>query len=116
MRRHQSNRGVGQYKFLNWGTAGADAPDWLLALVVRKKQKILMHPRDKGKIINTGKVRKIEAALAAIADDCARCGDWPYEIWFEVGCALHFELGDAGFDLFDRWSALCPDYNRQLRE
>jgi hypothetical protein len=31
--------GVGRYRFLNWGTHGADAPDWLLDLVVRESGK-----------------------------------------------------------------------------
>jgi hypothetical protein len=43
----------------------------------------------------------IEAALAAITGACSRSRKWPYQVWFEVGCALRFELGDAGFELFD---------------
>jgi hypothetical protein len=31
--------------------------------------------------------------------------DCTYQVWFEIGCALHLELGDDGFDLFDNWSA-----------
>jgi putative DNA primase/helicase len=38
-------------------------------------------------------------------------GKWPYIIWFEVGCALHSELGDEGFALFDAWSQASPTYN-----
>ena len=99
---------------MNWGTGGADAPDWLLQLVVRKKQKSSTHP-GKGKLqinaFNADAVGIIKAALAAIAAACACCGKWPYDTWFEVGCALYFELGEAGFELFDRWSATSPNYN-----
>ena len=42
---------------------------------------------------------KIEAALDVISSDCS------YEIWRNVGGALHRELGESGFELFDRWSA-----------
>ncbi len=43
--------------------------------------------------------------------------DLPYADWVRVGMALHSEFGDAGFDLFDEWSAIgttyCPDTCRQ---
>ena len=42
---------------------------------------------------------KIEAALNVISSDCS------YEIWLKVAAALHYALGEAGFELFDRWSA-----------
>ena len=32
-------------------------------------------------------------------------------IWFKNGCALATELGDAGFELFDPWSATSFKYN-----
>ena len=96
--------GVGRYRFLNWGTPIADAPTWLLKLVVRKKQK-RSNGKGKPSSINAD-IGEIEAALDAITEACS------YDVWFQVGCALHFELGDAGFELFDAWSATSPaDYN-----
>jgi bifunctional DNA primase/polymerase-like protein/primase-like protein len=92
-----------KYRFLNWGTPGADAPKWLLELVVRKKPK-----RSNGKAAHNIDTNAglIEAALAAITGACS------YQVWWEVGCALHFELGDAGFERFDAWSATSPaDYD-----
>lgn len=106
--------GVGRYRFLNWGTPIADAPAWLLKLVARKRQK--QSGSDKALKLNGGGdagTDLIEAALAAITGACSRCRKWPYQVWFEVGCALHFELGDAGFELFDAWSATSPNYNEQ---
>jgi hypothetical protein len=97
--------GVGHYRFLNWGTPGADAPPWLLELIVRKKPKHANGKAAKASSSNAD-TDLIEAALAAITGACS------YQVWFEVGCALHLELGDAGFELFDAWSATSPaDYN-----
>lgn len=95
--------GVGRYRWLNWGTPGADAPKWLLDLVVHKRQK---QHQSNGKAVSNGKasnpysaaddadIKMIKAALAVITEACIECRKWPYQVWFEVGCALHFELGD----------------------
>ncbi len=49
---------------------------------------------------------RIEAALDVISSDC------PYEVWRNVGGALHRELGEHGFELFDQWSAKAKnEYN-----
>jgi hypothetical protein len=48
------------------------------------------HPADKGKIV---------AALAVINADCG------YRPWYKIGCAIRFELGDDGEDVFHNWSA-----------
>jgi len=40
-----------------------------------------------------------EAALAVISADCS------YETWRDIGAALRHQFGEAGFDLFDDWSA-----------
>ena len=53
----------------------------------------------------------IEFALGVIQQVCAASGRWPYTVWFEIGCALHFELGDEGFAIFDAWSRVSPTYN-----
>ena len=33
------------------------------------------------------------------------------ELWVEIGMALKSELGDSGFDLWDRWSSQADSYN-----
>ena len=101
-----------RYRFLNWGTPGADAPAWLLDLVIHKPLK---KTNGKGKPVAAGSnpysdygaadFKLIKDALNVITGACS------YQVWFEVGCALHLELGEAGFELFDAWSATSPaDY------
>ena len=52
---------------------------------------------------------KIEAALNVISSDCS------YEIWLKVAAALRYALGEAGFELFDQWSAKAnaPQYTSE---
>jgi hypothetical protein len=95
-----------RYTWLNWGTPIAPAPEWLLKLVTRKPRV----KRRRAPVDPQRDLALIEAALDTIACECARTGDWPYQMWFEVGCALHYELGDVGFDLFDSWSSRSPTY------
>lgn len=47
----------------------------------------------------------IEEALSNIP------ADLPRDQWVQVAMGLHSELGDAGFDLFDRWSSTVTGYN-----
>lgn len=103
---------VGVYRFLNWGTAGAYAPKWLLELVVRKLvvQGSAANPNNWSYDSNIAD-GMIEVALGVIQQVCAASGRWPYQVWFEIGCALHFELGDDGFAIFDAWSRMSPTYN-----
>ena len=54
---------------------------------------------------NTLALNTIEAALHHIDPNCSR------ERWVRVGMALKSELGDAGFDLFDKWSQGGSSYN-----
>jgi hypothetical protein len=42
---------------------------------------------------------EVEAALNVISSNCS------YEVWLKVAAALWHELGEHGFELFDRWSA-----------
>jgi Bifunctional DNA primase/polymerase, N-terminal/Primase C terminal 2 (PriCT-2) len=103
--------GVGQYRWLNWGTAGAYAPNWLLDLVIRKpKEATAVNPNNWSYDSNIA-TGMIEFALGVIQQVCAASGKWPYQVWFEIGCALHFELGDEGFAIFDAWSRMSPTYN-----
>ena len=108
--------GVGTYRWLNWGTPGAYAPQWLLDLVVRKPRPVASN------ITNTKAsawtddvdVDLITYALNVIANASVLPCDWTYQRWFEIGCALNFELGDAaGFEMFDAWSRHSPKYNKQ---
>lgn len=48
---------------------------------------------------------KIEAALAVIDSNCS------YADWINIGGALHRELGESGFEIFDQWSSTSPQYN-----
>jgi bifunctional DNA primase/polymerase-like protein/primase-like protein len=93
--------GVGVYRYLNWGTPCAEAPAWLLRLVAVKKTR--RRKPASGKPVDSANVDLIAAALNVIPAES-------YQIWFEVGCALSFELGDAGFALFDAWSATSRKY------
>ena len=45
-----------------------------------------------------------QGALAALDPDLG------FEHWLRVGMALHHELGDAGFDVWDQWSAQGTKY------
>lgn len=48
---------------------------------------------------------RIEAALACIPADLSR------DEWARIGAALKHELGDGGFDLFDKWSQRVESYD-----
>jgi hypothetical protein len=37
-----------------------------------------------------------------------------YESWLKVGMAVKDELGDAGFDIWDKWSAQADNYNAEI--
>jgi RecA-family ATPase len=52
-------------------------------------------------------VGKVRAALDVVSPDCS------YEVWLKVAGALHHALGEAGFTLFDQWSAGAPRLYRE---
>jgi len=55
------------------------------------------------------RLETLSAALAHIPPGC------DYHTWLACGMALKAELGDAGFELWDRWSAASPKYDaRQM--
>lgn len=103
----KSRKDARRYTWLNWGTPIAPAPEWLLKRVTRKPR---VKRRRSAPVNLQRELALIEAALDAIARECERTGDWPYQLWFEVGCALHYELGDDGFDVFNEWSSRSPTY------
>lgn len=49
-------------------------------------------------------VAKVESALAYITPDCG------HDDWVKIGMAIHSELGGAGLDVWDRWSAKSAKY------
>jgi hypothetical protein len=54
---------------------------------------------------------QLERELIAVARQLAFVSAEPYEKWWRVAAALRAEFGDAvdAFDLFDQWSATCPE-------
>lgn len=58
-----------------------------------------------------GTYAKVESALAFVNPDCG------YDEWLRVGMAIHAELGDGGFALWDGWSAKSGKYpgDREMR-
>jgi hypothetical protein len=100
---------VGIYRFLNWGTPIADAPAWLLQLVAQKKTT---RKHQIGQPEASVDLKMIERALNVItAGDLFYSGD--YSLWFEIGCALASLFGDSGYEMFDAWSSLSPEYNAE---
>jgi hypothetical protein len=52
--------------------------------------------------------RVVQAALDSYSSNCS------YWVWFKTAAALRHEFGEAGFDMFDRWSAKSPkQYNKR---
>ncbi len=51
------------------------------------------------------RLETLTAALAHIPADC------DYHSWVQIGMALKATLGDAGFELWDRWSSHSPKYD-----
>lgn len=55
---------------------------------------------------------RVETLTEALAHIPAGCD---YHSWVQIGMALKAELGDDGFELWDRWSASSPKYDaRQM--
>jgi hypothetical protein len=47
---------------------------------------------------------KLESALAFVSPECG------YDDWIQIGMAIHAELGDGGFSVWDSWSAKSAKY------
>ena len=47
---------------------------------------------------------KVESALAFVSPECG------YDDWIDIGMAIHAELGEGAFDVFDAWSAKSAKY------
>jgi putative DNA primase/helicase len=101
--------GVGAYRWLNWGTPIADAPAWLLRLVVDK-------PRKQGDQTTANyfeqygepDVELLAAAVRVIPND-----DVGWETWNTVGMALYRASGGsaAGLRIFHEFSERSTKYS-----
>jgi len=49
------------------------------------------------------KAEEVRSAVAVLDAGCSRAD------WFNIGCAVKNALGDAGFSVFNSWSAACPE-------
>ena len=117
--------GKGAYRWLNDDPI-ADAPEWLITLVTTKpeaakspskmpdwmERHCKAHPEMvSGRqrmidLICPEEVEEITAALAVIPSD-------DYQVWFEVGSAVHLELDEEGWPLFREWSKTSKKFNER---
>ena len=88
---------IDQRRDLDAGAISKSEKEGLKLKVMSRKQATTPRPIDDPDLL--------VAALEVIPSD----EYWP---WLEIGAALHFEIGDAGFELFDAWSAQSSKYNR----
>src|SRR5262245_43535156 len=58
---------------------------------------------DGGSTTRTVTREQVKAALYKISADCS------YDLWFRIARAIFAGLGEAGFDLFDKWSSTAPN-------
>jgi Bifunctional DNA primase/polymerase, N-terminal/AAA domain/Primase C terminal 2 (PriCT-2) len=102
--------GVGEYKW-HHRAAVADAPDWLLALVIDTEHTAERTPSGD----TQASVGKVAAALAVIPNPNEH--DW--ERWNRIGMAVWAATSghELGFEAFDTWSKKSQLYNpRNTRE
>lgn len=101
-------RGVGGYVIVppspgyTWvnGHDLSKLPPWPDDLRPPEKKK--RNSRKFGSNYPPADIMEIKAALAVTPSDSEI-------VWFEVGCALAFELGDGGLPLYVEWSVKTPD-------
>lgn len=95
----------GYYQWVNAGHAIADAPKWLLDVVI----EVPKPPGDPHMLHSgarrQGNRRLVQAALNQFSSNCH------YEDWIQVAAALRSEFGEDGEDLFHYWSAKSPQYS-----
>jgi hypothetical protein len=116
----------GEYTWINH-VAIADAPRWLLDLVLARplvRKAITLDPKlrammlqDAGKGVSlrpednppvyapmsaADLELEIRVALSVIPSD-------RYDLWYKIGAAIYAALGDAGYAVFDEWSASPSD-------
>jgi hypothetical protein len=99
----------GDYRCLSNGTAPAECPGWLLALVLngigktQKQVAVTPAPARPQAENATEEENRIRDALQVIP-----AGD--YDVWIKIGMALHFwDPTERGFAIWDAWSRKCPE-------
>ena len=90
--------GVGSYRWMN-DYAIADAPDWLITLCQEEPTT---------QSLGSGPLQKVDQAEVVAALAVTPSDDEP--VWFQIGCALAKELGDAGLPIFIEWSEKSDKY------
>lgn len=94
-----------EYKIVTELKDVLDPPPWLLAAIQayydRRAGATKLDPPPNQQL----DVELIKAALNVIPSD-------GYQIWFEVGAALHRALGEHGWALFEEWSQKSPKFNQ----
>jgi hypothetical protein len=98
------NGGAGAgYKWNEPLLAPADMPDWLVVEILAATTPTVAPgpPPNEQSVLD----ERIKTALSVIDPDVDRA------TWFQIGCALYKQLGDAGFALWDGWSCGGRKYN-----
>jgi hypothetical protein len=84
--------GIGRYKWLNWGTAIAEAPQWLIDLVTSKTDDAKHTPNEK---LIADDLDELTAAVEVIPNDIDDYADWK-----EFGMKIYAATDGDGFQLF----------------
>src|SRR5262245_46783911 len=97
---------VGDYKWINWGTPIADAPQWLIDLVIEKEPA---DPSDAADTVSTGDLFELAYAMEVIPND----DGVSWHEWNRRGMAVwrFTEGSDEGFTIFDKHSKKFSGYN-----
>lgn len=95
--------GAGEYIWMNDNNV-ADAPDWLLALIIEPEG--FRQPKLPGEFDAEADIAELRLAMAAIPHS-----DDTWMTWNRIGMALWRASGGEAFDLFDAWSKQWHSYN-----
>ena len=94
-----------------WFSEGKQELDWKeLYNKAKKIRAIELLARQSYVAPTDATTEDITKALSRIDPDCG------YDDWFRIGMALKAELGDAGFDIWDSWSARGHSYKQNIME
>ncbi len=90
----------GAYRWLNRGTAIADAPQWLINLIVSKRKQ---NKKQADKQLRADDPDKLAAAIEVIPNNTKA---FDTKAWKDFGMAIFAATGgeDFGFELFDKFS------------
>ncbi|MBP1806917.1 bifunctional DNA primase/polymerase [Rubellimicrobium aerolatum] len=98
---HPSDR-ITRYAWSDAAVPIAPAPEWLVDLITREPDRVRPAP---SRAFSSDQERWSEVEVRRMLD--VLDPSLPREDWIRVGMALH--AGDYPFDLFDEWSAGCPE-------